>query len=91
MLKERHFDKKKVGEFYIQVLAENLKNIRDHFDLSQEALAEASQMSVNEVSKIERGIINPGLTTLVALAKGLGLDIGTLLTPDLDVSKLNPP
>lgn len=91
MLKERHFDKKKEGEFYIQVLAENLKNIRDHFDLSQEALAEASQMSVNEVSKIERGIINPGLTTLVALAKGLGLDIGTLLTPDLDVSKLNPP
>ena len=91
MLKEKHFDKKKEGEFYIQVLAENLKNIRDHFDISQEELAEAAQISVNEVSKIERKIINPGLANLVALAKGLELDIGTLLTPDLDVSKLNPP
>ena len=89
MLKEKHFNKKKEGEFYIQVLAENLKNI--HFDISQEELAEAAQISVNEVSKIERKIINPGLATLVALAKGLELDIGTLLTPDLDVSKLNPP
>ena len=91
MLKEKHFNKKKEGEFYIQVLAENLKNIRDHFDISQEELAEAAQISVNEVSKIERKIINPGRATLVALAKGLELDIGTLLTPDLDVSKLNPP
>lgn len=91
MLKEKHFNKKKEGEFYIQVLAENLKNIRDHFDIFQEELAEAAQISVNEVSKIERKIINPGLATLVALAKGLELDIGTLLTPDLDVSKLNPP
>ena len=91
MLKEKHFNKKKEGEFYIQVLAENLKNIRDHFDISQEELAEAAQISVNEVSKIERKIINPGLATLVALATGLEFDIGTLLTPDLDVSKLNPP
>ena len=91
MLKEKHFNKKKEGEFYIQVLAENLKNIRDHFDISHEELAEAAQISVNEVSKIERKIINPCLATLVALAKGLELDIGTLLTPDLDVSKLNPP
>ena len=67
MLKEKHFNKKKEGEFYIQVLAENLKNIRDHFDISQEELAEAAQISVNEVSKIERKIINPGLATLVAL------------------------
>ena len=45
MLKEKHFNKKKEGEFYIQVLAENLKNIRDHFDISQEELAEAAQIS----------------------------------------------
>lgn len=91
MLKEKHFDKKKEGEFYLQVLAENLKNIRYHFDISQEELAEAAQTSVNEVSKIERKIIKPGFTVLVSLAKGLDLGIDTLLTPDLDVSKLSPP
>ena len=60
MLKEKHFNKKKEGEFYIQVLAENLKNIRDHFDISQEELAEAAQISVNEVSKIGTQDYKPG-------------------------------
>lgn len=73
------------------MLAENLKNICEHFHLTQEELSGMTSVSVNEISKIEREIVNPGLITIAALARGLGLDIGTLLTPNLEVSKLDPP
>lgn len=91
MLKTIDFDKDAEGAFYIRVLAENLKNICEHFHLTQEELSGMTSVSVNEISKIEREIVNPGLITIAALARGLGLDIDTLLTPNLDVSKLDPP
>ena len=91
MLKTIDFDKDAEGAFYNRVLAENLKNICEHFHLTQEELSGMTSVSVNEISKIEREIVNPGLITIAALARGLGLDIGTLLTPNLDVSKLDPP
>ena len=91
MFKGIEFDKEEESEFRLHVLAENLKNIRDHFDLSQENLAEVTHVSVNEIGKIECEKVKPGFTVLVSLAKGLGLGIDTLLTPDLDVSNLSPP
>lgn len=91
MFKGIEFDKEEESEFRLHILAENLKNIRNHFDLSQENLAEVTHVSVNEIGKIECEKVKPGFTVLVSLAKGLGLGIDALLTPDLDVSKLSPP
>ena len=91
MLKTIDFDIEKEHEERYRALAENLKNICEHFHLTQEELSGMTSVSVNEISKIERKIVNPGLITIAALARGLGLDIGTLLTPNLDVSKLDPP
>ena len=51
MFKGIEFDKEEESEFRLHVLAENLKNIRDHFDLSQENLAEVTHVSVNEIGK----------------------------------------
>ena len=71
MLKTIDFDKDAEGAFYIRVLAENLKNICEHFHLTQEELSGMTSVSVNEISKIEREIVNPGLITIAALAVGL--------------------
>jgi transcriptional regulator with XRE-family HTH domain len=40
---------------------------------SLEKLSEKSDVSVNTISKIERGKVNPRLTTLYKLANGLNL------------------
>lgn len=58
MFKGIEFDKEEESEFRLHVLAENLKNIRDHFDLSQENLAEVTHVSVNEIGKIECEKVN---------------------------------
>ena len=73
------------------ILGNNVRALRIQQKISQETLAERSGLSTNEIGKIECEKVKPGFTVLVSLAKGLGLGIDTLLTPDLDVSKLSPP
>ena len=53
--------------------------------ISQEKLAEFSDLNKNTIGSIERGEISPTIETLNSIAKGL--DIGL---PDLvDISKIN--
>lgn len=47
-------------------------------DLTQEELAERSELSVDAVRRIERGAFSPSLNTLSALAKGLEISLSTL-------------
>jgi transcriptional regulator with XRE-family HTH domain len=49
----------------------NLRTLRRPFRMSTENLAEEANLSVNEVSAIERGEKNPRLSTVLALAQGL--------------------
>lgn len=85
------FNRNEEGAYQLHILATNLKKIRKHLGLSHEDLYGLTQVSVNEISKIEREKTSPRLITLAALAKGLGVDIRDLLTPDLDVSGLTVP
>lgn len=48
--------------------------------LTQEALAEHSGLHLTHVGGIERGVRNPSYSTLVRLAGGLGVSVGTLTT-----------
>jgi transcriptional regulator with XRE-family HTH domain len=57
-----------------------LRRIRRERDLSQEALADRAQLARNHVSEIERGMRDPGLSTIVQLADGLGIGTGELFT-----------
>jgi transcriptional regulator with XRE-family HTH domain len=59
-----------------------VKEIRKARGLSQEELADRTGRSVDAISLLERGKIVPGLDTLDALSKGLGIPLRDLLDFD---------
>ncbi len=61
-------DKKELKSF-----GKNLKRLRLENRLTQEELNFRSELSKNMVGMIERAEINPTLTTIKALAKGLAI------------------
>ncbi len=48
--------------------------------ISQEKLAEESTLHPNEISRVELGKANPELKTLVLIATGMQMSLGTLFT-----------
>jgi transcriptional regulator with XRE-family HTH domain len=51
--------------------------------LSQEAIAREAGLSLNQVSRLERGeILDPHLSSLVGIAKALGVSLPALLSED---------
>jgi transcriptional regulator with XRE-family HTH domain len=57
----------------------NLRAARERAGLSQEALGHRASFHLTEVNRIERGRRNPGLLTIVKLAKALDLPASELL------------
>lgn len=57
----------------------NLRAAREHARLTQEALGHRADFHPTEVNRIERGRRNPGLLTIVKLAKALDVPAGDLL------------
>src|SRR4051794_18479792 len=57
----------------------NVKAWRLRRELTQEALAEAAEIDIRFVQKIERGTVDVGVTVLVALADALLVQPGVLL------------
>lgn len=60
-------------------LSANLKELRVTKGLSQEDLALTADVDRTYVSQIERGVGNPSIRVVSALASSLGVDIGDLL------------
>lgn len=58
---------------------ERLKTIRNERNMTLEQLAFASDVEISQVHRIEKGSINPTLSTLSALAKGLDMTIAELI------------
>jgi transcriptional regulator with XRE-family HTH domain len=67
-------DKKILLEF-----GKRLRDVRKQKELSLEGLAFEAEMEISQVYRIEKGIINPTLTTLSALSKALGITLKDLL------------
>lgn len=57
----------------------NLREAREAAGLSQESLGHRADFHPIEVNRIERGRRNPGLLTIIKLAKALGIPAGDLL------------
>jgi transcriptional regulator with XRE-family HTH domain len=57
----------------LRKLGEKVRGYRHHRGLTQEALADSLELSVAYVSLIERGGRNPPYTTVVAIARALGV------------------
>lgn len=54
------------------LLAESLMKMRDKAGMTQKQLAEVTGIYQADISKIERGLANPSLSTLKRLAEGMG-------------------
>jgi transcriptional regulator with XRE-family HTH domain len=57
----------------------NLRAAREHAGLTQEALGHRADFHPTEVNRIERGRRNPGLLTIIRLAKALDIPASDLL------------
>ena len=53
--------------------AANVRQLRTAAGLSQEDLAGRTGLHPTEISRLERGVRNPRLATIVRLARGLGV------------------
>ena len=56
----------------------NVARIRSHRGLSQDELAEKADLDRTYVSGIERGVRNPGIKTVLRIARALGVSVGDL-------------
>ncbi len=61
------------------VVGENIRANRRRLKLTQEALAERCDMHPVEVGRAERGTRDLRVSTVVKLARGLGIPAGELL------------
>jgi transcriptional regulator with XRE-family HTH domain len=64
-------------------IAANVRRWRERRGLSQAALAEAADMEVRAVQRVEAGRINFGVVALVSLADALNVSVSLLLRPAL--------
>jgi transcriptional regulator with XRE-family HTH domain len=67
-------DKKLLARF-----GKHLKKMWAEANLSQEELANASDMEISQVYRIENGLVNPTLTILKALSNGLNIALAELM------------
>lgn len=64
-------------EFYIN-LGKNIKERRKKLNLSQQALADKLELSLNFVGKIEVAFSKPSLDTVIKIAKVLDTSVSDL-------------
>ncbi len=65
-------------EIYLKTFGEHLKKLRLDKGFSQEELANASDVSLPQITRIERGVVNPTVCTLKSIAKGLQIKTSEL-------------
>ena len=65
-------------ERFLKKFGANLKRIRLEKGLSQDDIAFDSNLSTNQIGRIERGEINAGLSTIYEIAKTLNIQVKDL-------------
>jgi len=63
---------------YLSEFGKNLKKLREKKGFSQEELANLAEVSLPQITRIERGVINPTICTIKSLAGGLDVELYTL-------------
>jgi transcriptional regulator with XRE-family HTH domain len=56
----------------------NVARIRNQRGFSQDRLAEEADLDRTYVSGVERGVRNPGIRTVLRIARALGVSVGDL-------------
>ncbi len=63
-------------------IASEIRARRLALSLSQRELASRARLPTETVSRLERGVGNPTLSTIESVAAGLGCDLGALFTTE---------
>ncbi|MGD9611736.1 MAG: helix-turn-helix domain-containing protein [Kiritimatiellia bacterium] len=63
----------------LNLIGPRIRQLREHRELSGEALAQRAGCSAAMIAALEAGELVPSLTPLFRLARGLGVRLGTLL------------
>ncbi len=65
----------------------HLRGLRASKKMTLEQLAFAVDVEISQIYRIEKGKVNPTLTTLIALSIALGINIGELVNADFSTTK----
>lgn len=64
---------------YLLIIGNNLRKKRDLLGVSQQELADNSNIAKSTVQRIEKGTLNPSITTLKNISIALNIDISELI------------
>ena len=65
--------------FFILILGENVRKIRELKGFSQQNLADEIKVDQKTISRIEKGELSPKFETLVSISKALSISLSQLL------------
>lgn len=65
--------------FFILILGENVRKIRELKGFSQQNLADEIKVDQKTISRIEKGDLSPKFETLVSISKALSIGLSQLL------------
>lgn len=63
----------------LKMFGRAVRQLRKERKLSQESLAEASDLNRSYLSEIEQGLVAPSIVVVLRLARGLDVPVATLL------------
>lgn len=69
----------------VKTLGERIRELRLKKDISQEELSNEAEVPLSQIGRIERGEVNPTISSLYVISQALGTDLKTLL--DFKVKK----
>lgn len=72
----------------LKLLAKRLKELRSEKKLSQEDLADNSEITLSQIARIETAKINPTVSTIFKIARGLEVSPKELF--DFELTKKKP-
>ena len=67
------------NKLLVKALGERIRELRLKKDISQEELSNEADVPLSQIGRIERGEINPTISSIYVIAQALGVDLKTLL------------
>ena len=64
----------------LKLFGKHLKQLREQKGFSQENLANDAELSISQVSRIERGVISTSLSQLISIANSLEISLPVLVS-----------
>jgi transcriptional regulator with XRE-family HTH domain len=67
------------GKKYLQLVGNNIRKMRDKKGISQQELADSSDVAKSTIQRIEKGDMNPSLLTIRSISVALEVELSELV------------